>query len=66
MTMTIETRDDEFKQEAREKAPNAKIQVPEKLQTPSTKLTTVSRWVFGVWCLALLWSLGLGVWSFLQ
>jgi len=66
MAITIETRVNEFKQEAREKAPNPRLHSPEKFQTSGTELTTVTRCVFGVWFLELLWSLDLGVWSFLQ
>jgi hypothetical protein len=44
------------------KAPNTKLQDPDKLQAPSSKF--VLRESFGVWDLDLVWSLGLGAWSF--
>src|SRR5258705_363577 len=61
------------------KAPNPKLQAPEKLQIPSTK-TSLSRRVkrptptrvvkrashadFGLWSSGFFWSLELGLWSF--
>src|SRR6516225_7066788 len=57
------------------KTPNPKLQVPEKLQTPSSnpglhyRHRFTSEWIpgsrcIGAWSLELLWSLGLGAWSF--
>src|SRR5438067_12408532 len=44
------------------RAPNSKLQAPEKLQAPNFKGHT-SR-CFGAWLLELLWSLVLGAWCF--
>jgi hypothetical protein len=44
------------------KDPRTKAQAPEKLQISSSKLRRGS--CIGAWCLVLLWSVGLGTWSF--
>src|ERR1044071_4147664 len=47
-------------------APSTKLQHPEKHQAPSTKLKSpLAHGSFEVWCLEFLWSLELGIWSFL-
>ena len=45
------------------KAPNTKLQAPEKLQTSSSKLAGDR---FGIWDLEFLWSLVFGFWSFIS
>jgi hypothetical protein len=48
-----------------QKAPNPKLQPPEKFQTSSSKRKRrLAVWRLGAWCLVLLWSLELGIWSF--
>src|SRR5579884_2338893 len=49
------------------KAPNFKLQAPEKLQIPSfnPEAFGTSRRPFEIWCLEFLWSLEIGFWSFL-
>src|SRR5213078_1857060 len=44
-------------------APSTKHQAPEKLQAPNSERRCR---VFGAWCLEFLWSLVLGIWSFLM
>src|ERR1043165_6866300 len=44
-------------------APRTNIQAPMNFQAPTPKFR-FRRHGLGVWCLALLWSLGLGAWSF--
>jgi hypothetical protein len=41
-----------------------KLQIPKKLQTPSSKATFARRRLkFEVWSLGFLWNLELGIWS---
>jgi hypothetical protein len=44
------------------KAPNSKLQHPEKHQSPGSK--KIARGWFDVWSLKFLWSLDVGAWSF--
>src|SRR5437764_8868826 len=46
--------------QSRSKAPNSKLQAPEKFQAPNTKGRRANR----IWSLALLWSLDVGPWRF--
>src|SRR6266536_2660931 len=47
------------------RSPSSKVQAPEKHQVPSPKRRSPSRAKgFVTWCLELLWSLVLGIWSF--
>src|SRR5207249_12244668 len=48
-----------------DQAPNPKLQTPEKRQTPGSKYAMGRNWVFGIYDVGLLWSLELGIWSFL-
>jgi hypothetical protein len=45
------------------KAPNSKLQHPEKLQTPSSKETARARELFGYWNFSGAWMLELGAFA---
>src|SRR5438876_8823070 len=47
----------------REKEPSCKLQAAEKSKAPISRDGEVGEGVPGAWCLELLWSLVLGVWS---
>jgi hypothetical protein len=60
---------------SRPETPSSKLQTPNKLQNPSPKNKLARQRLFpatreivlplGVWCLEFLWSLELGIWSFI-
>jgi hypothetical protein len=46
------------------KAPNSKLQAPNKLQLPITKISNEFVLVIGIWKLELIWDLEFGAWNF--
>jgi hypothetical protein len=55
---------EETDKESKHKAPNTKLQAPEKSQNPNSKMGFRSAWRLEARYLELLWSLELDVWMF--